>query len=130
LRFIVIGVFREGVDTFGQSEISGESIVIPITVMEYFNQVLRVDPLYVAVRSGEDVEPVTRLLHQILSSRHRPGAVYTVQNLRSLLGAARQISFALTIVLLLVSAIALTISGIFIMNIMLVTVTERTHEIG
>ena len=130
LRFTVIGVFREGVDTFGQSEISGETIVIPITVMEYFNQVLRVDPLYVAVRSGEDVEPVTRLLHQILSSRHRPGAVYTVQNLRSLLGAARQISFVLTIVLLLVSAIALTISGIFIMNIMLVTVTERTHEIG
>jgi putative ABC transport system permease protein len=130
LRFTVIGVFREGVDTFGQSEISGESIVIPITVMEYFNQVLRVDPLYVAVRSGEDVEPVTRLLQQILSSRHRPGAVYTVQNLRSLLSAARQISLALTIVLLLVSAIALTISGIFIMNIMLVTVTERTHEIG
>jgi putative ABC transport system permease protein len=130
LRFRIIGVFREGVETFGQSEISGESILIPITVMEYFNEVMRVDPLYVAARSSADVEPLTQLIEQILQSRHRPGAVYTVQNLRSLLGAARQISSALTLVLLLVSAIALTISGIFIMNIMLVTVTERTREIG
>ncbi len=130
LQFTVIGVFREGIETFGQSEISGESILIPITVMRYFDPVLRVDPLYVAVRSSGDVDPATRQVRQILESRHRPGALYKVDNLRSLLAAARQISFGLTIVLLLVSAIALTISGIFIMNIMLVTVTERTREIG
>ncbi len=130
LQFTVIGVFREGVETFGQSEISGESILIPITVMRYFDPVLRVDPLYVAIRTSGDVDPATRQVRQILESRHRPGALYKVDNLRSLLAAARQISFGLTIVLLLVSAIALTISGIFIMNIMLVTVTERTREIG
>jgi putative ABC transport system permease protein len=130
VQFTTIGVFREGVETFGQSEISGESILIPITVMKYFDPVLRVDPLYVAVRASGDVEPATRQVRQILESRHRPGAVYKVDNLRALLSAARQISFGLTVVLLLVSAIALTISGIFIMNIMLVTVTERTREIG
>lgn len=43
---------------------------------------------------------------------------------------SRRISFALTIVLLLVASLALVISGIGIMNIMLVTVTERTREIG
>jgi putative ABC transport system permease protein len=130
LQFTAIGVFREGVETFGQSEISGESLLIPLSVMKYFDPVLRVDPLYVAVRAGGDVEPATRQVRQILESRHRPGAVYKVDNLRALLAAARQISFGLTVVLLLVSAIALTISGIFIMNIMLVTVTERTREIG
>ena len=130
LQFTVIGVFREGVETFGQSEISGESILLPITVMRYFDPVLRVDPLYVAIRTSGDVDPATQQVRQILESRHRPGALYKVDNLRSLLAAARQISFGLTIVLLLVSAIALTISGIFIMNIMLVTVTERTREIG
>jgi putative ABC transport system permease protein len=84
----------------------------------------------VAVRAAADVEPATGQVRQILESRHRPGAVYTVENLTALLATARQISFALTVVLILVSAIALTISGIFIMNIMLVTVTERTREIG
>ncbi len=130
LQFTIIGVFHEGVDTFGQSEISGESILIPISVMKYFSQNLRVDPLYVAARSSADVEPLTRLVRQILVSRHRPGSVYTVANLANLLSTAKRISTGLTLVLLLVSAIALTISGIFIMNIMLVTVTERTHEIG
>jgi putative ABC transport system permease protein len=67
---------------------------------------------------------------QILKSRHRPEAEYNVENLSSILDTSRRISFALTIVLLLVALLALVISGIGIMNIMLVTVTERTREIG
>ena len=67
---------------------------------------------------------------EILESRHRPGASYRVQNLSGILDTARRVSFALTVVLLVIALIALAISGIGIMNIMLVTVTERTHEIG
>jgi putative ABC transport system permease protein len=130
LRFTVIGVFREGVDTFGQSEVAGDSILIPISVMKYFQSVERVDPLYVSVRSQEEVDEATARIRQLLESRHRPGSTYRVENLSGILRAARQISAVLTAVLLIIAAITLAISGIFIMNIMLISVSERTKEIG
>jgi putative ABC transport system permease protein len=130
LQFTVVGVFKEKTETFGQSELGAETILIPITVIRYFTQVERIDPMDVQVRSASDVEAVTRQIQHILEGRHRPGAIYKVQNLVEILDAARKIATILTLVLVLVSAIALIISGIGIMNIMLVTVTERTREIG
>jgi putative ABC transport system permease protein len=130
LQFTVIGTFKEKVESFGQSELGSETILIPVTVLRYFTKVERIDPLDVQVKSADDVEAVTQQIKLILESRHRPGARYRVQNLTEILNAAKQIATILSLVLVLVSAIALIISGIGIMNIMLVTVTERTREIG
>jgi putative ABC transport system permease protein len=130
LQFTVVGTFREKVDTFGQSELNEETVVIPITVQQYFVPVERIDPMYVQVRNPADVEAVTAEVQELLQSRHRQGATYKVENLSGILAAAKSIALVLTLVLVLVSAIALVISGIGIMNIMLVTVTERTREIG
>ena len=130
LQFTVIGTFHERVETFGQSEIERDTIVIPITVLRYFTPVERIDPLYVQVRSPQEVERVAARVQALIESRHRPGAHYRVDTLTAILEAAKNISLILSLVLVLVSAITLLISGIGIMNIMLVTVTERTREIG
>jgi putative ABC transport system permease protein len=130
LTFTVIGVFRERVATFGLSEIKDESVIIPLTLMRYYTgvEVLRV--LYAQVDKAEDVSSVERQMSLLLRSRHPVGADYDVQTLTAILSAAKNISLALTIVLLIFAFIALLISGIGIMNIMLITVKERTREIG
>jgi putative ABC transport system permease protein len=130
LQFTVIGTFREKTSTFNQGEITEDTILIPITVMKYFMEYERINPVYIAVRNASDVRQVTQEVNSILERRHRAGAKYNVQNLSAILDTANQVATVLTIVLIIVSAIALVISGIGIMNIMLVTVTERTREIG
>jgi putative ABC transport system permease protein len=130
LQFTVIGTFHEKVETFGQSEVERETILVPMTVLKYFTPVERIDPMYVQVRSPQEVDRVAQRVQDILEARHRPGAKYHVDTLTAILNAVRNISLILSAVLVMVSAITLIISGIGIMNIMLVTVTERTREIG
>jgi len=130
LEFTVIGTFHEKVETFGQSEVERDTILMPITVLRYFTPVERIDPMYVQVRSPEEVDRVARRVQEVLEARHRQGARYRVDTLTAILNAAKNISLILSLVLVLVSAITLVISGIGIMNIMLVSVTERTREIG
>jgi putative ABC transport system permease protein len=130
LHFTVIGVFRERVAALGQTEITRESAIIPFSLLQYYTGTQYFKTLYATAASAEDVPLVTREVAEILADRHRSGAQYRVQNLSGILQTARNIALGLTVVLIVIALIALVISGIGIMNIMLVTVTERTREIG
>jgi len=123
-------VFKEGVETFGTSEISSYSALIPLSVMRNFNRTEKLDLIYASAQNRNLVPVLTQRIKQLLETRHRSGALYRVENLAEILQAASRIATALTIVLFLIGTISLIISGIGIMNIMLVTVTERTREIG
>jgi len=126
----VIGVFQEREATLGASEIIPESVLVPFSLLRYYTGTDYYENLYVQASNADTVPQVTSQVRSILEMRHRVGAQYSVQNMMGVLQTARDIARALTWVLLAIALIALTISGIGIMNIMLVTVTERTREIG
>jgi putative ABC transport system permease protein len=130
LSFTVIAVFREKVDTFGLSEIQLYSVVVPFPLMSYYTGEDFASTLYVQMAAVDQVEPATTRVEQVLTGRHPPGAAFVVNNMNGILDLAKGISTALTYSLLIIAVIALIISGVGIMNIMLVTVKERTREIG
>jgi putative ABC transport system permease protein len=130
LPFTIIGTFKERVETFGQSEIVDNTMLIPYSVSRYFMEVPSVKLLYFSMADPAMVTSATTEIKRILQSRHRAESVYNVSNLSALLAMADRIATGLTWVLLLVSMVTLLVSGIGIMNIMLATVTSRIREIG
>jgi putative ABC transport system permease protein len=130
IPFRIIGVFKESVSDFGQSEIADETILIPYSVARYFTGKEDVKQIYFSMRNMAEVADATREIQRIVSARHRPGSVYKTQDLREVLNMAATISDILTAVLVLVAAVTLAVGGVGIMNIMLATVRSRIREIG
>jgi putative ABC transport system permease protein len=130
LPFTLIGTFRERVNTFGESEVTDNSMLIPYTVARFFTDTADVRQLYFSAADPSMVIPVTQQVLKVIQSRHRPESVFTVQNLTELVAVADRTANALTMVLLLIATITLLVSGIGIMNIMLATVSSRIREIG
>jgi putative ABC transport system permease protein len=119
LPFTIIGTFRERVDTFGRSEVTNSTMVIPYTVTGYFTNSPEVRQLYFSAAEPSIVIPVTGQIQKVIQSRHRPESAYFVQNLTEVVAMAERTANALTVVLLLIAVVTLLVSGIGIMNIML-----------
>jgi len=130
LPFTVIGTFKERVETFGQTEIEDNTMLIPYSVSRYFMETPSVSLAYFSMADSSMVIAATAQIKRVIQSRHRAESVYNVQNLAAVLAMMDRIATAMTIVLLAVSLVVLVVSGIGIMNIMLATVSARIREIG
>jgi len=93
-----------------------------------------VNQIYVQAANSTDVQPAIRQITEILARRHRiqPGDDndFSVRNLSQIAEAAESSSRIMALLLAAVASISLVVGGIGIMNILLVSVTERTREIG
>src|SRR5579862_3308420 len=96
IPFKIVGTFKESVDTFGQSEITDNTILIPYSVARYFTGTNAVKTLYFSIRSMDEVPEATKEIVRVISSRHKPSSVYKPQTLTELLTMANTIANALT----------------------------------
>jgi putative ABC transport system permease protein len=137
--FTVIGVLdRKGQSTWGQDQ--DDVILIPISTAK--KKVLgasqanprAVGSISVKVRAGEDMAEAENQIRALLRQRHRLQAFqdddFWLRNLSEVLQTQEESSRVMTYLLAAIASVSLLVGGIGIMNIMLVSVTERTREIG
>lgn len=130
IPFTVIGVFAERVDTFGQSEISDRTMLLPYPVLRYITGTDIVKEIFFRMQNAAEVPEAAERIKAVIQERHRPTTVFKAMIMTGVLKIMGQIADMLTLVLTLAAAITLVVSGVGIMNSMLANVSARTREIG
>ncbi len=135
--FTIIGVLtKKGQSAQGQDQ--DDTIYIPVTTAQKklfgttFPGMVRI--MMVKAKSTEDLAPAEKQINELLRQRHHIGQKqendFTVRNLTQIMETAEQSTKVMTLLLGAIASVSLLVGGIGIMNIMLVSVTERTREIG
>lgn len=128
-NYVVIGVLKEQGTSMGTN--SDSSILIPITAAKHLGEDTSITSFYVKVSDEDKIEMTTRLIESYLRSTLQISSDYfTVSSQDSMLDAMESIDNTLSLLLGGIASISLVVGGIGIMNVMLVSVTERTKEIG
>jgi len=131
MNFIIIGEFDNPVDTMGNGEMARpDTIFIPITVAWFFMPTHRVDTMFAEVRDFDAIPAAEKAIRDVLRDRHHAGAVFNVENMVTVVRAAKTISAGLIVVFILAAAVSVIVGGVGIMNILLASVEHRTREIG
>jgi putative ABC transport system permease protein len=126
----IIGVFKESIDTYGQSEINDHTILLPYEVARYFTGTDNLKEIFFRMADSSMVEPGAIEITKVIKSRHRPSSIYHAMTMTDILDTMGKIANYLTWVLVLAAAITLVVGGVGIMNSMLANIQSRTHEIG
>jgi putative ABC transport system permease protein len=135
--FLVIGVLEEKGQSLGGQD-QDDVVYIPISTAQKkiigtaFPGMVRT--IMVKAKSTDDLPAAETEVNDLLMQRHRIGPSrdqdFTVRNLTQMLQMAQQFTQVMTLLLGAIASVSLVVGGIGIMNIMLVSVTERTREIG
>jgi putative ABC transport system permease protein len=132
--FTVIGTMQQkGFSTAGSDQ--DDVVVIPYTTaMKKLKGIYWLDDIYASAVSSDSIPPAIDEITRLLRQRHhlRPDQPddFNIRHPEETLQAQEEASRALTLMLAAIASISLLVGGIGIMNIMLVSVTERTREIG
>ncbi|OPY60401.1 MAG: Macrolide export ATP-binding/permease protein MacB [Syntrophorhabdaceae bacterium PtaU1.Bin034] len=137
IPFKVVGVMSvKGQSVMGQDQ--DDTVFVPVTTAQKklfgtsFPGMVR--QIMVKARSAQDLDIAEKQVTELLRQRHRIGVKkeddFSVRNLTQIMQAAEQSTRVMTLLLGAIASVSLLVGGIGIMNIMLVSVTERTREIG
>ena len=107
-----------------------EEVSIPITTLQYLVSSRTVSTLHVATQDADQMTEMAGVVNQVLDESRGTVGNYNVNNPATWIEGANQQMATMTLVVSGIAAISLVVGGIGVMNIMLVTVTERTREIG
>jgi putative ABC transport system permease protein len=127
VRFRVIGVLTRVGTALGVNR--NQEVFVPVTAAQRLFGVDRVDAIAVKAVRSEDIPTEQRLIRDVIAAAH-PEQEYQVLTQQDILGVIGRVLSVLTLVLASIAGISLVVGGVGVMNIMLVSVTERTREIG
>jgi len=132
--FQIVGVLAgKGLSVMGQDQ--DDVVVVPYTsAMKRLMGVNSLRSINVEADTSDDIVPVQNQITDLLRQRHKivgaNGDDFTIHNQQEFTDAATATSRILTVLVVSIASVSLLVGGIGIMNIMLVSVTERTREIG
>ena len=126
--FTVVGVLVEKEN--GQDQSEDDQVIIPVTVAQRLSRAVVIRNFSVEASSPEAVEPAMEKLNTFLTGIYRDSTAFRVFNQAQMLSTLGNVTSTMMLVLGGIATISLVVGGIGIMNIMLVSVTERTREIG
>ena len=124
----IVGLLKEKEQTMLSNE--NAAVYIPFTNAQRLLSDVNIGMFYVAAEDGADLEAVRKTLNAKLKAKFRDEDSYLVVNMADVMDIIDRVMGTLGLLLAAIAGISLVVGGIGIMNIMLVSVTERTREIG